>query len=252
MKLEVLLKDKNLEDQIAGIQIPEGISLQIKKQAGLNFAVYEINQDNLLNSARLLSQIKEEIIKKNVACYISADDASEFFNLTLYPDFNKFERNFRKLLYIIALKSNEPEIRKCADLIEETKLNSLMDRIFNREKTIKQIKKRAQKTQFIKQRIEEDIDSLPKKSLWTYFIIQHSYLENHYEEIKGYRNKVMHAGNMSYAQFETIKASIDEANMEIDKLISLYGSQTIYVTTPVQKTFIQIFRKLFIDLQNNS
>ena len=92
--------------------------------------------------------------------------------------------------------------------------------------------------------IEKNINQLPKKSLWSYFVAEKSFLADNFLEIIDYRDCVMHARNMSYKYFCKIMFAIEEANREIDLLIVQYVNQTKYLTTPLQKTLNTIIKRM--------
>ena len=245
MELEIFFKDNNFKEQIAGITIPDDVTCQIKSSAGLNSAKYVINHENELYCAKLLSQIQEEIINRQIPCYIATDEASKYFNIALYPEFNIFERNLRKLLYIVALKSSNPTMYNCVEKIDRITLNALIGALFNDGRGIKKIKKQERPNDFVNQAIVNGINSLPKQSLWEYFIASPSYLGSHYQEIRDYRDLIMHAKNISYQKFVDMSCAIKKSNQELNILIPNFANKSIYLTTPLQKEIDKIAKKLF-------
>lgn len=246
MKLEILFRDKNFEDQIAETKIPEGVSCQIKDQAGLFSVIYEINQNNTfdceLDCTRRLSYIRDQFIGKVEDYYIAIDEASEFYNFTLYPKFNAFERNLRKLIYCIAIKSGDREMFRFADSMSSSDFYSMMSGLFNNKDKLRPVKQRERDNSFVKQMTVMEINSLQKKSLWSYFVTQDSYLANNWKQLVTYRDRVMHAGNMSHKYFIEAFSAIEEASHEVDQLLLKIPNMEIYLTAPQQEFINQIIK----------
>ena len=246
MKLEILFRDKNFKDQIIGLKIPEGVSCQIKNQAGLCSVIYEINQTNTLDysfdSARRLSNIRDQFIGKEEDCYIAIDEASEFYNLTLYPKFNAYERNLRNLIYCIAIKSGDREMFRFADSMIGPNFKQTMSRLFDSQKYLNKIKKRTRDNPFIQEMTVMEMDGLQKKSLWSYFVTQDSYLANNWKGLVAYRDQVMHAGNMSHKYFIEVFSAIEEASHEVDLLLLKISNIDFYLAVPQQEFINQIIK----------
>lgn len=252
MKIEILFKNYSFKEQIANICVDNSILVNQQFDNRLNCVTYELQEYNLEN-AKILSTICDKYKELKIDCYISINDAAEYFNRSLYPEFNKFERNLRKLIFILAIKSNDGEIIHCADKLDKQaydnpwQFNKLMNYLFNNGGPLKTIKKRDYDSEFIKQTVEVNINALPKSSLWSYFVKEKSYLTENYQKIVTFRNGVMHASNMNFKKFLEVKSAIEEANREVELLIVQYANQTTYLTTPIQKTLNKIFK----DMINN-
>lgn len=248
MKLEIIYKNSCFTEQIDNIPVPEGVAKKVQDIHGLYFVAFE-TRDETQKGAKDLSSISEIIINYKQDAYISINEAAAFFNLSLYPEFNTFERNLRRLIYIIAIKSNDNEIAKYANKIEGSNFNELMNRLFNNTTPLKNIKKRTNQADFLGQMTEKHINHLPEKSLWSYFVTQESYLAKTYDKIIDYRDSVMHAENMSFKKFIVIKHTIDSANTEVEFLIAQYINCDLYLTTPVQKIINKAIKNLLIGVE---
>lgn len=244
MKLEILLKNIDCIEQVNNIHVDNTVSINKNVNHGLCFFVYELQGDTLVN-AKVLSEIYESYVEKKIDCYIATNEASEFFNISLYPLFNKFERNLRKLIYILAVKSEDNEIIRFANRIDCDDFYCLMSFLFNNGHPLKAIKKRNYSSDFVQAVIEQTINELPKKSLWTYFISEESFISKNYLQLVHYRDIVMHADNINYEKYATILLSIEEANREIELLLLEYTVQSIYLPVPFQKV-IKNFNKQLI------
>lgn len=215
MKLEILFKSDSFKEQLSNINIPNSVSKQIHCHAGLHSVTYEINDDNLIG-AKILSEIRKSFIENNIDCYISIDEAIEFFNMSLYPKFNTFERNLRRLIYIIAVKSGDSEMIAYADIITTHRsFGKLMTALFDNKEKLKPIKKRPYDSDFMKQMTERQIDGLSKKTLWSYFVAQNSFTAAHSKELSDCRNDIMHSNEMSFETFVDMDYVIEESTREV-------------------------------------
>lgn len=246
MKLEILFKNNSFKEQLSNITIPDNVSKRVYCYAGLHSVTYEINDKSLI-SAKTLSDIRKSFVDNKIDCYISIDEAIEFFNVSLYPKFNMFERNLRRLIYIIAIKSGDREMLEYANIITiHRSFGKLMEKLFKNEEKLKPIKKRSYNSEFMKQMTERQIDGLSKKTLWSYFVAQNSFTAAHSKELGDCRNDVMHSNEMSFETFVHMDHVIEESNREVELLIAQYLNRT-YISTPAQEALKKI-AKNFINL----
>lgn len=243
MKLEILSKRNGIAVSLDKLQLNKEVLISRQDDECITSIIYEI-QDNNLNSAKILSGIYDQYVNLQIDCYVATNDAAEFFNLELYPLFNKFERNLRKLIYILAIKSDDNAMKNFASKIEKLDFNALMNYLFNKKTPLKAIKN-GYSNEFLRQSVEQDISNLSQKSLWSYFVAEDSFLSNKYKEIINHRDSVMHAENMNYKKYLIFQCEMDNANKELEFYSTLYMNQSIYMTTPRQKSFYKYIKWLF-------
>lgn len=160
-------------------------------------------------------------------------ESSQFFCQQLYPMVVSFETKLRYALYIsealfqngnVNRESFLLEVDKKKKSFEETDFGGLYEAVFTdknmRNAILKEYTSNLTKVDLIK-----IIARMEEKTMWHDLVgADYSYIEQHFLEIKEYRNDVMHSHLMSYAKFNKAKAvlkkAIDELNRAIcDKLI---------------------------------
>lgn len=170
--------------------------------------------------ARQLSEINEKICEE-FSPTILTDESSEYFNKSLYPLVNKFERRLRKLLYLKVALYNEEKLKKAILMIEKKDFGSIYDILFVdhdfRTKARNEIKELNTRAEML-----EAIDNLHERTAWD-ILIGNSILtiiKDNFDLLKEYRNDVMHAHNISYDRFKDIKRKFSKANLELDEQIN--------------------------------
>lgn len=105
---EYLIKDKKTIDSIKDYSNDE-IKQDIIMKDKFSILLIETKGNNEPN-AKKLSEIHEEIILKNQLIVLN-DGCSEYFNKSLFPLINEFERKLRKLLYLAASLADSNNIK---------------------------------------------------------------------------------------------------------------------------------------------
>lgn len=179
---------------------------------------YEKSGNNELNAKRF-SELNEKICKE-FSPIILTDESSEYFNKSLYPLVNKFERCLRKLLYFKVALCNEDKLQ-CAILdLEKKDFGEIYNILFvdnnfrstAREK-IKKLNTRAE--------MLEAIDSLSERTAWDMLIGKSvlDIIKDNFDLLKEYRNDVMHAHNISYEQYKEAKKLFIKANEQLEEQV---------------------------------
>lgn len=170
--------------------------------------------------ARQLSEINQKICEE-FSPAILTDESSEYFNKSLYPLVNKFERYLRKLLYLKVSLCNEEKLKSAIRDIEKKDFGDIYNILFVdndfRAKARDQIKKLNTRAEMF-----EAIDSLSERTAWD-ILIGNSVLtviKDSFDLLKEYRNDVMHAHNISYDRFKNIRKLFSKANSELEEQIS--------------------------------
>lgn len=152
---------------------------------------------------------------------ILTDESSEYFNKSLYPLINKFERCLRKLLYLKVALCNEEKLKKAVLLIEEKDFGNIYDILFVDHAFLKQVKDEIKE---LKTRAEifDAIDRLRERTAWDILIGDSvlTIIKDNFDLLKEYRNDVMHAHNISYDRFKDIRKQFTKANSELEEQIS--------------------------------
>lgn len=159
---------------------------------------------------------------------ILTDESSEYFNKSLYPLVNKFERQLRKLLYLKVSLSNEEKLKKTIQDIEKKDFGDIYNILFVdsdfRSKAREKIKKLDTRAEMF-----EAIEDLNEQTAWD-ILIGNSVLtkiKDNFDLLKEYRNDVMHAHNIDYDKFKTAKKLFSDVNLELEEQINAISPTTI-------------------------
>lgn len=236
MKIEIFFPNDNYQQKLKNLLLDNSVSIKQDNQNGIYVLSVDICGEEEC-CAKSLSEILEEIKTKcqNENLFISKNEASAFFNRQLYPHFNNFERDLRRLIYIIAIKSNDPNINIIADGIEKLDFGEIGNEIIYNKKPVKAYKNKIQNNPNTKFYRQQALADAKDKTLWSFMVEENSFILEHFEQIMNYRNDVMHAHNMDYINYCKALIIITSANEELYRLIFRYLNQKIYIRPDTQK-----------------
>lgn len=236
-------------------------------QSGITKIVlsYEYSK-NKLSSARLFGDFVtkfKELLGKNQTRYsILSDDLSSYFAQKLYPKFQRYESDLRKI-FMLALSPLEDEnivetikkeTRNKLDLskvhtlknIEHLQIAELHDLIF--DLNINRINSISEHFKDFQSKNNDDlkrmISSVLPVTIWekyfTPFVSGESddILKRNYNQIRQYRNDVMHFHSLTYKRYIQIDSILSDANIELEKLES----------NMLRKWDLELTKKLISDL----
>ena len=169
-------------------------------------------------SARHLSALNREMLEQYSPTVLT-NESSAYFNKSLFPLFNEFERKLRKLLYLkSALSKNQRDSDIIKDL-EKKDLGKIFELLFTDEEFISRTKKEiSRKTwQFTKAEILESLGGIDENTLWDALMGEDSVpeLRKKFLTLKDFRNDVMHAHNMDTTTFNSAKKMLTEVNDQL-------------------------------------
>ena len=179
------------------------------------------------DAAKTLSTV-DEWIKNNTKCITLTNESSAYFNKTLFPLVNDFERKLRKLLYLMTSIHYDNESFKAINNLEDKDLGNIFELLFadkDFSNKVRQIVKNKTWT-FSKNEIVNDINSESENILWNQLVGSSAApsLSSNYIKVKDYRNDIMHAHNISYKAYSEIKRLYirvnDELQSAIDKVVN--------------------------------
>ena len=174
---------------------------------------YEIQGENERNAKRL-SNIDAKI-KTEFSPYIIINESSRYFNRQLYPLVNEFERQFRKFILLKAAIIGDDEIWKQVQKIDQIDFSGIYQLIFTDGDFIKKAKKAIDgKT---KEDILKQIESLDEKTIWSSITTESELkiIKDNFQDIKNYRNDIMHAHNIGFSCYKNAKILFTDANNEL-------------------------------------
>ncbi|MCM1168136.1 MAG: hypothetical protein NC299_15725 [Lachnospiraceae bacterium] len=178
------------------------------------------------SSAKKLSDVHSNIIRfspKVLTC-----ESSQYFNNSLYPLINQFERKLRKLVYLAdAISGNE---KNNIGELEKKDFGEIFDMLFIDENFINTLKSRVNagkgsvyegKSRYAKSEILDFLNATTENTLWDiiFDIDDVPTLKRRFRDIQTYRNYIMHAHNIDKKSYGKIKYLFNKVNGEIDKAI---------------------------------
>lgn len=163
------------------------------------------------------------------AFQIINSESSQYFCGQIYPLIVSFETKLRHALYIsralfengnVSKKSFQYTVAKTEKLIEEIDFGEIYDAIFTdkdlRPRLMKEYTLNLTKADLLKRIQEIEEDTLWRKIVGTGY----GYIENHFLEIKDFRNDVMHNHLISGKRFDVAREVLQKANAELERAIS--------------------------------
>lgn len=180
-------------------------------------------------SAKLLDNLNTKICKKYTPIVLS-NGCSAYFNKSLFPIINEFERKLRKLLYLASALQGVEESDKVIKNLEEKDLGEIFCALFTDSTFVKGVKEKVnQKTwQFTRDELIKSVAELEENVLWDTLLGSEcvNTLRKSFDKVKLYRNDVMHAHNIDLTQFRAAKRLFGKVNAELDVAIGeLIGSR---------------------------
>ena len=169
-------------------------------------------------AAKILNAINIEICEKYEPTVLS-NECSAYFNKLLFPIINEFERKLRKLLYLgSALQGNDEDHKVIKDL-ESKDLGKIFEKLFCDSDFVKNIKSEInnKKTNFTRMELIAIIEKIDENTLWDKLLGPDctETLREKFDEIRKYRNDVMHAHNICLEQFKSAKKLFNKVNEEL-------------------------------------
>lgn len=174
------------------------------------------------DAAKLLDALNTQICEKYKPIVLS-NECSAYFNKSLFPIANEFERKLRKLLYLASALQGDNESRNVISDLETKDLGEIFTALFTDANFVKNVKERVnQKTwQFTRTELLAAIEELKENTLWETLLGNDCVktLCKRFVELRTYRNDVMHAHNIDYERFKTARSLFRKVNLELDSAI---------------------------------
>lgn len=226
MKQEYLFVEDTHKAEVESYK-PENVrcSIQNIEDSSCWIAVYEASGENL-QSAKTLSKTNGYITSKFNPTILTNESAA-YFNKSLYPYFNEFERKLRKLLYLKSALQHDATDSQVIKELESKDLGTIFELLFTDAQFIKDVKKNINEKswQFTRDELINTINNLSENTVWDSLIGHEtiSILRSDFIRVKNYRNDVMHAHNMDAASYASalgiIKKINDQLDDELNKLV---------------------------------
>mgnify|MGYP000109240141 CR=1 FL=1 len=173
-------------------------------------------------AAKLLDPLNIQICEKYNPTVLS-NECSVYFNKSLFPIANEFERKLRKLLYLASSLQGDNESHNVISDLEVKDLGEIFTTLFSDVNFVKGVKELVnQKTwQFTRTELLAAIEKLEENTLWAALLGNNlvKTLCKRFGELRTYRNDVMHAHNIDYNTFKTARNLFKKVNSELDLAI---------------------------------
>ena len=207
MKSEYILYDNSKLEEILKLQY-ENVKIKEEKivKSKNSLISFVINDDNE-ESARILSKIDQAITSKFKVEMIK-NEGLEYIHGILFKLINQFELNIRKLLYLLNEKNDNNKLERFKNQIEDKTFDEIFKFLFIDESFNKNITEKINRGNLNKSELLKIISDIEEKPFWSKVFPKYNncFLQNHYNELRNYRNDIMHAHNISW---ETSKKIID-------------------------------------------
>lgn len=233
---EYLFSDKTHRAEVSNYK-PANVECEIIdfENSDCWMATYSVPHEDE-NAAKILSAINEYVVQNYTPTVLSNESAA-YFNKTLFPLINVFERKLRKLLYLkSALNKDEKTAENIKDL-EEKDLGKIFEFLFTDESFTKEVRSKIKTEmtwQFAKKELFCILDSIKETTLWDTLIGVNAVpaLRENYLDAKSFRNDIMHAHNISYAAFKDARSLFQKINIQLDTEVGLVISAAEKQPTP--------------------
>ncbi len=210
---------------------------------------YERNGNNE-TTAKQSSEISTYICQE-FSPTILTDESSEYFNKSLYPLVNKFERLLRKFLYLKVSQCDEQKFRSVISDIDQKDFGEIYTILFidnnfraaARDK-IKKLNTRAE--------MYEAIDALQESTAWHILVGDEilTIIKDNFDLLKEYRNDVMHAHNISWGKYKKAKKLFTDANDALERELNQLLQYPSVV--PMSEKAVSILHDKLLVLDNDA
>lgn len=171
------------------------------------------------SSAKILSSVHSYIVNNFLPTVLS-NECSAYYNKSLYPHFNEFERKLRKLLYLKSALSRDAKGSALIKDLESKDFGEIFTLLFSDAQFVQGTKALVNnKTwQFTKDEILAAIEAISENTVWDNLIGKDAVplLRSDFVKVKSFRNDIMHAHSMETAKYNEAAKLIKEINKQLD------------------------------------
>ncbi len=249
MRLKYLAVDKDGEETLNKYSA-EHVEKIISRINDTECAVvtFEVT-GNTEKSAKILSEVYEHF-RENTDITIVENESASYFNKRLYPLVNEFERKLRTFLYLVSgIRKSDSEVSVISTL-EVKDFGEIFTILFVDKEFMNQIKSQIHKTQleyFSKENIRKLIDGIKEDTIWDRLFEENVVptLRKQFEDIRLYRNSVMHAHDFGWKRYSKIASLYNKVNKELDEEIDKIYANTSEIK--VSEDFNDILNELMLE-----
>lgn len=186
--------------------------------------------------AKKLDELTQLITQKYEGKFqVVSSESSRYFCEKLYPLLAEFETHLRYALYISRAVYDSDNLNADSFLldvektdkkgktkkyrIEEMAFSEIYTSIFTDTSLQTKVREKYD-AHLTKAELIKRIEAIPEETTWRNWVgDKYQYVENHFLEIKDYRNDVMHSHLISYARYSEAKRILERSIDEIERVI---------------------------------
>ena len=239
MEQEYLFVDERQIGDVKGFELGDGITTDLIEIKGGKCWVWILKcKGENEKVARELDRINKEICEKfNPTILING--CSAYFNKSLFPLINEFERKLRKLLYLASSLKEHKDLNNLITNLESKDLGSIFDSLFTDDVFFRSVKQKINKMtwNFTRDEVLCEIRSVEENVLWDSWLGKNcaETLRKNFDVVREHRNHVMHAHNIDYTQFQYARKLFNDINTELDsaigELLGIIDDDKIVIST---------------------
>jgi hypothetical protein len=242
MKIEYLYLDDSYKKILQDYKIED--YNEIRK--GDIYIFYFEEKENDENAANHLS-LKDHMLCKALdskKCYKLIDEASEYYNKTLYPLCNKYERSLRYVLCLASMSNHEQKaLDKCRQF-EKLNLNDIYNYFFTDSELNQKIKDIIKDRNLSRNDIIK-LYFLPEHTMWgKLFNDKYDVIGKDFVDIKNYRNNVMHAKSMDYITFSNAKKKLQDSISILEDITEKLLAGSIVIENDSTKELANMIKEI--------
>lgn len=220
---EYLFTTNEHKAEIESFAVPDKVRKEIRSFENSTCWTLCLSNDSANeNAAKQLDSLNTQICREYKPTVLS-NECSAYFNKSLYPIVNEFERKLRKLLYLASALQGDNDAQKVIVDLESKDLGEIFTALFTDADFVNCVREKVKQKswRFTRAELFADIEELEEKVLWDTLLGCKCVktLRNQFAEVKNYRNDVMHAHNINYAEFRTARQLFKDVNEELDQAI---------------------------------
>ena len=224
MLLEYLIETKEKAESVISLITDPEMASTTKMLTDNHFIVTIQMKSNSEDAAKKLSDVNDSVIKVASPTVLS-NGAAAYFNKTLFPLVNDFERKLRKLLY--AASALKPDEKDTIEKLEEQDFGKIFDTLFLDRRYWEIVKgfvggnkKTGEAWTGYSYELKDFLERQTENLLWDRLLPDHvPLLRERFAEIRLKRNDIMHAHNINRIEYNKARRLFEDVNKELDDAI---------------------------------
>ena len=239
MDLIFLVNGGGAKKLLQSVPYPDGTNHKIGPYG--NRDVYTVTvslKERTVRTATSLANYRDHVLtleknkeasKRNIKCL--CDDASRFFCAKLYPRFSEFETSLRTVVVIALCADRDSFDSEVAASLETLSLEKLGERLFTDRTFVKEARKAVDTYYIRKDALLRRIAGTKEKTIWDgLFGDDLSSVKTHFDDIRGYRNDVMHFHTMNAGKYKEALSLVGSVNRDLRSYIDKSLANVNYPT----------------------